>query len=40
VTTSAAQNDSVCTSVIAAILFDGRSVPAGTDGVVLEASPE
>ncbi len=32
--TSAAQNDSVRTKVIAASLFDDRSVPAGAEEVV------
>jgi hypothetical protein len=38
--TAARQNDSVRTTTAAGSLFDGRTIPAGTEGVVLEAEPD
>jgi hypothetical protein len=38
--TAARQYDSVRTLVAAESLFDGRTVPAGMEGVVLEAKPD
>ena len=38
--TAARQYDSVRTTVAAESLFDGRAVPAGMEGVVLEAKPD
>ena len=38
--TAARQYDSVRTTVAAESLFDGRAIPAGTKGVVLEAEPD
>jgi hypothetical protein len=38
--TAARQYDSVRTTAAAESLFDGRTIPAGTKGVVLEAKPD
>jgi hypothetical protein len=38
--TAARQYDSVRTTVAAESLFDGRAIPAGMEGVVLEAKPD
>lgn len=38
--TSARQYDSVRTTATAESLFDGRLIPAGKEGVVLEAMPD
>jgi hypothetical protein len=37
---AARQNDSVRTTAAAESIFDGRTIPAGTDGMVLEARPD
>lgn len=38
--TAARQYDSVRTTAAAESLFDGRTIPAGTEGVVLEAKQD
>jgi hypothetical protein len=38
--TAARQYDSVRITVAAESLFDGRTIPAGMEGVVLEAKPD
>lgn len=38
--TAARQYDSVHTTAAAESLFDGRTIPAGMEGVVLEAKPD
>jgi hypothetical protein len=38
--TAAKQNDSVRTTATVESLFDGRIIPAGMEGVVLEAKPD
>jgi hypothetical protein len=38
--TAARQYDSVRTTAAAESLFDGRAIPAGMEGVVLEANPD
>jgi hypothetical protein len=38
--TVARENDSVRTTAAAESLFDGRTIPAGMAGVVLEAKPD
>lgn len=38
--TAARQYDSVRTTAAAESLFDGRTIPAGVKGVVLEAKPD
>ncbi len=38
--TAARQFDSVRTTAAAESLFDGRTIPAGMEGVVLEAKPD
>jgi hypothetical protein len=38
--TAARQGDSVRTTAAAESLFDGRAIPAGMEGVILEAKPD
>jgi len=38
--TAARQNSSVRTTAAAESIFDGRAIPAGTEGMVLEARPD